>query len=428
MKFSKIVLLICVLALVLFFRFQQFYHSHPSLKDGQDVDLVTTLQAEPKFSNQGQKFSIKTPINQLISVTASAFPRYHYGQVIKIQGKLKAKTFDDGQTIFLLYHPKIIFQQDAENPLANAAKDIRNRTETIYDAALPPTSAHLLMGIVFGAKEQFSDEFWQDLQATGVLHVIAASGMNVTFVAAALLFTLGLFLQRRVALVLGSLGIIFYVFLVGFQPSILRASIMGLLAFGAGLLGKQNFAAVAVFVSGYCLLLYQPSYLFDVGFQLSFLATLGIIFMKPLLDGWFGKVGKLAEFGGETVSTTLAAELGTIPILFGTFGQLGLLSLLVNALLLWTVPILMIIGSVAAFVGLVFPLLGQLLVYSALPFLLFFELIVSYFGAKGWVMTLTHWSWTFSLGYYLLLAAIIFIKKPTQKGLSVEDSLALERH
>ncbi|MGI8419554.1 MAG: ComEC/Rec2 family competence protein [Candidatus Levyibacteriota bacterium] len=428
MKFGKTVLLVCVLGVVLFFRFQQFYHSNPSLKDGQKFDVTTTLQAEPKFSNQGQKFSIKTPINQLIFVTASAFPRYHYGQVIQVQGMLKAKTFDDGQTIFLLYHPKIVFKQDAENPVAAGAKDIRDRTETIYDAALPPTSASLLMGIVFGAKEQFSDEFWQDLQATGVLHVIAASGMNVTFVAAALLFTLGLFLQRRVALVLGSFGIFFYVFLVGFQPSILRASIMGLLAFGAGLLGKQNFAAVAVFVSGYFLLLYQPSYLFDVGFQLSFLATLGIIFVKPLIDGWFSKFGKLVEFGGEAVSTTLAAELGTIPILFGTFGQLGLLSLLVNALVLWTVPLLMIIGSVAAIVGLVFPLLGQLLVYPALPFLLFFELVVSYFGARGWVMTFTHWSWTFSVGYYLLLAAIILIKKPAQKGLSVEESLALEKH
>ena len=283
------------------------------------------------------------------------------------------------------------------------------------------------MGMVFGAKEQFSDSFWQALQATGVLHVIAASGMNVTFVAAALLFSLGLFLPRRVALVFGSLGIIFYIFLVGFQPSILRASIMGLLAFGASLLGKQNFAAIAVFVSSYLLLLWQPSYLFDVGFQLSFLATLGIVFVKPLIDCWFSRVGKFAEFGGETVSTTLAAQLGTIPILFGRFGQVGLLSLLVNALVLWIIPVVMIIGSVAAIMDLVFPFGGQLQVYLSLPFLLFFEIVVSFFGGQGWVMTIGTWHWTFSLGYYLLLTAMVLFLKPEQKALSLEESLRLEK-
>src|SRR6185312_6794584 len=125
----------------------------------------------------------------------------------------------------------------------------------------------------------------------GVLHVIAASGMNVTFVSAALLFSLGLFLNRRNALLFGSLGIIFYLFLVGLQPSILRASIMGLLAFGAGLLGRQHIGIFALFVSGYVLLLWQPNFLFDVGFQLSFMATCGIMFMKPLLDHWLAKLG-----------------------------------------------------------------------------------------------------------------------------------------
>jgi len=167
--------------------------------------------------------------------------------------------------------------------------------------------------------------------------------------------------------------------------------------------------------------------LFDVGFQLSFLATLGIVFVKPLLDEMVGKLGKYGEFGSETVNTTLAAQVGTIPILFGTFGQVGLLSLLVNALVLWMVPVVMIIGSVAALVGLLFPWLGQLLVYPALPFLLFFEFVVSFFGGKGWVMTIGNWHWQFSAAYYLLLIAVVLVRKPKQKALSLEESLALEK-
>lgn len=424
----KIILIALLLGTVLFFRFQQFYGVHPRLHDGEVVTLVTTLSAEPKFNNKGQSFTIKTPVNELISVTVSPFPRYHYGHVIQVQGKVTAKTFPDKHTIYLIYHPKIILKEESENWISGAARGIREQTRTIYQAALPPTSASLLMGIVFGSKEQFSDSFWKALQATGVLHVIAASGMNVTFVAAALLFTLGFFLPRKVALVWGSVGIIFYVFLVGFQPSILRASIMGLLAFGAALLGKQHFAAVAVFISGYLLLLWQPSYLFDVGFQLSFLATLGIIFVKPLLDGVVGRLGKYGELGGETLSTTVAAQIGTLPILFGTFGQVGMVSLLVNALVLWTVPILMIIGSIAALLGLLFPWLGQIVVYTALPFLMFFETIVSFFGQQGWLVAIPNWHWQFSLGYYCLLSAVVLFRKPEQKALSLEESFSLEKH
>jgi competence protein ComEC len=404
---SIIFLLIVVLAL----RFVQFFHSHPPYHDGQQVNLIITLQQEPDFSYKGQKFSIKTPTNQLISVSANTYPRYHYGQVVTIRGKLKSYTFPDGKTIFTLYHPKIALQQDADNPIAAAANTVRLQTRTLYRLTLPPISASLLMGMVFGANEKFPDSFRQALQTTGVLHVIAASGMNVTFVSAALLYTLGLFFNRKNALVIGGLGIVFYIFLVGFQPSILRASIMGLLAFGAGLLGRQNIAIFGLFVSGYLLLLWQPNFLFDVGFQLSFMATLGIVFLKPLLDEPLGKLGKVGELGGETVTTTLAAQLGTLPILLSVFGQFGLLSVLVNALILWTVPFVMVFGSLAAIFGLLFSPLGQLLLYPAYPFLFFFELVVSFFGKSNLVIHSNSLPLSIWIGYYFLLAACVLLQK-----------------
>jgi len=149
--------------------------------------------------------------------------------VVVIHGELKAYTFPDGQTIFTLYNPTISLKKDADNPIAAVANVIRSRTNVLYNEVLPQVPASLLMGMVFGVNEKFPNDFRQALQTTGVLHVIAASGMNVTFVSSALLYTLGLFLNRRSALLFGIVGIIFYVFLVGFQPSILRASIMGFL-------------------------------------------------------------------------------------------------------------------------------------------------------------------------------------------------------
>jgi competence protein ComEC len=316
-----------------------------------------------------------------------------------MSGKLTKKVFADGRSIFLLYHPKIIVIKEA-----GIAGNVREKTEVLYSSVLPPISASLLMGMVFGAKEQFPDSFTQSLQATGVLHVIAASGMNVTFVASALLATLGLFLRRQVALIIGSTGLIFYVFLVGFQASILRATIMGLLAFGASLFGKQNIAAVATVVSGYVLLLWRPGFLFDVGFQLSFLATLGILFIEPLIPLKKNVVT-------ESLTTTIAAQVGTLPVLLGVFGQVGMWSVAVNVLVLWIIPAVMVLGSLAAVVGLVFPLFGQLLLYPTLPLLLYFEAVVSFFGKSGWFFQVPQLPLICWVGYYCLLVAVLLLRR-----------------
>lgn len=359
----------------------------------------------------GQKFIIQTQTNQLISVTADAEPHMHYGEVITVSGRLQTYRFQDGSTLLRLYHPHIAIKKDAADELTAVAIMIKMHTENLYRNALPEVSANLLMGIVFGAKEQFPTNFWSDLQATGVLHVIAASGMNVTFVSAALLYTLGFLVSRKKALFISCFGIIFYVFLVGLQPSILRAGVMGLLCFGAGFLGRQYIAVIALFVSGYLLLLWQPNFLYNTGFQLSFMATLGILFLKPLLDQPLERFGGVGELVGESVTTTFAAQLGTLPILLAAFGQIGLLSILVNALVLWMIPLLMIFGSIAAIIGLVFPFVGQLFLYPILPFLVYFQSVVSYFGQSNWVVHVSSLPMEVWIGYYCLLAAWVFFQK-----------------
>jgi competence protein ComEC len=268
-----------------------------------------------------------------------------------------------------------------------------------------------MAGIVFGSKEDFSDDFFEKLKLTGVLHVIAASGMNVAFFTGAVMFSLGAFLKRQLALILSVFAVVFYSFLVGFEPSILRASIMAIIAFTASFFGRQTLAVLALFATGFVMLLWRPSYLFDVGFQLSFVATLGILIIGQVL-GKLERLGALAE----DFKTTLSAQLATFPILLGAFGSIGVLSLVVNVVVLWTVPILMLLGVVAVVVGLVFPLLGKALLLLSFPFLFFFEVVIKAFGSIGWVITVESWPWQLSVGYYLLLGALtIGLKKRVSK-------------
>ena len=112
---------------------------------------------------------------------------------------------------------------------------------------------------------------------------------------------------------------------------------------------------------------------------------------------------------GEGVNTTIAAQIATLPILLANFGTYSIYSILVNGLLLWTVPILMIIGGIGAILGLILMPLGQLLIYLCYPLLLYFETIVNIFGKIGGAITIESLSWQFILGYYCLLSSVLLI-------------------
>ena len=195
----------------------------------------------------------------------------------------------------------------------------------------------------------------------------------------------------------------FYAVLAGLEPSIIRASIMGILVFSAQILGRQTLAINGLFLAGYTMLLVDPTLISDIGFQLSFVATLGLVLILKIKA-----IGKIWVIG-EGVNTTIAAQIATLPILLANFGTYSIYSILVNGLLLWTVPILMIIGGIGAILGLILMPLGQLLIYLCYPLLLYFETIVNIFGKIGGAITIESLSWQFILGYYCLLSSVLLI-------------------
>lgn len=403
MVVSLVLALLCI-------RFITFFQSIPTYFDGQQIKLQVVLQENPQLSNRGQRFVVKTPSNQRISIQTSLSELYQYGDTLAIDGQLQVHKAEDGREFLSMYFPKIHEERTAKNPLFEASSYIREKSFALFEATLPATSSNLLLGIVFGAKGDFSDEFFEDLQSTGVLHVIAASGMNVSFFTGAVMFSLGKLVKRRIAIILSVFAVIFYSFLVGFEPSILRASIMAIIAFTASFLGRQNLALFALFLAGVGMLLWSPAFLFDVGFQLSFMATLGILLINPRLK-WLERLGSF----GEDVKTTLSAQIGTLPILLGTFGSVGVLGILVNVLILWTIPILMLLGTLGVLGGLIFPPIGKLLLFLSLPFLLVFETVVKVFGSLHLNFTMEEFPWALGVGYYLIIGALLVYLKGIKK-------------
>jgi competence protein ComEC len=407
---KKIIIAFACLLLILTLRFYNFYSNQPQLSDGQVLSFEAAILSQPQVFGSQQTFTANyknSSASRQIKITTGRFPEINYGDFLRISGKVSNKNLR-----VLMYFPKIEMVNNSSSVWQSGFKSVnavRQKLILLFSKTLPSPSSSLLLGIIFGIKEQMPKNFTDNLRTTGVFHVIAASGMNVTLIGGFVSGFLTLFLKRQIAIFLSILGIIFYAILAGLEPSIIRASVMGVLVFSSQILGRQTLAINSLLLAGFGMLFVDPTLLGDVGFQLSFAATLGILYIKPLFGS---KEGILSE-----ILTTIAAQIATLPILLTNFGIYSIYSILVNGLVLWTVPILMMIGGLGAILSFILAPLGQILIYLCYPLLLYFEAVINFFGKIEGVLTVKTFPWQFSVGYYCLLTSIlVFSKRPRSAG------------
>jgi competence protein ComEC len=291
-------------------------------------------------------------------------PEISYGDKIIVEGVV-----NDGK----LENPKLVKVGETKTFLSG----IRNSIISFYQKVLPEPMSGLLGGVVIGAKGALSSDFYNQTKLTGVAHVVVASGTNVTFVVSFLIGVLTLVLPRRKVIFFVILGVILYLFLSGFDAPLIRAAIMASILFLSQGTGRLVSTWRVLVLTAGLMLIYNPDWVIDIGFILSFVSTMSImLFEKRIRKG----LSKVPEIIKEGFSTSFAAQIGVAPILFVTFGQFNIWSPLVNALVLWTVPYLMILGAVGGILGIMFPALGKLVIWLSYPFLWWFVKIVSLFS------------------------------------------------
>lgn len=396
---SVIVLLLCTLA----FRYLFFYPESVQ-KIGESVTLQGILLDEPKRSPYSQRFTFKN-----ITVSVPEYPEYAFGDFLLVKGVVEESTFTTkkGQEVTDLVIRDPFIQKEEQPFLLKIIMGMLKKVTATFTQALPSDEAALLLGITVGVRNEFSQDLLDVFRNTGVMHVVAASGSNVATLTAVVLYFCVLFMRRQLAIFATSLVIIWYAVLAGFDPPIVRASLMAMITLTAQLVGKQNYSLLALIFSAWIMLMIQPQLISDIGFQLSVGATAGIMLAKPILDIFL----RFPQVLKDDFSTTLAAQIGTIPILFGAFGVFAPLSILINLLVLWTVPIIMILGLLAALGGLISPVLAAPFAYSAYPFLHYFIWIVSITDKISMPITIPTFNFFLTLSYYMLCISIIILMR-----------------
>lgn len=391
-------LFIFILILTLLPRELFYFSEHHIYKPDEIFKVSYSFTHEPKKNSSSQYFFIDG-----VLVTFPLYPSYHYGDNVLLEGKVTKEQGKSGD-LLVVKNPRIT-KIEEQNYLLAFSKKVRSTVEKAVLTTLPQREGGLLLGIILGVRDKIDNDYYQMLKNAGVLHVIAASGQNVS-IAAALLFTIfERITKRKVAILLTGVGILVYAILTGFDPPIVRASIMALLAFTALFSGRQANSIYILFVTAWIMLIYQPQELSDVSFQLSFLSTLGILTIKPILDrvGSFGFLNILKE----DITTTVAAQIATFPVMLGTFGAYSLLSFPINILILWTIPIIMIFGGIGAIFAFIFMPVSHLLILLCEPFLAYFTGVIVFSSSFSYGISLDNMPILVLIGYYLILLAIV---------------------
>lgn len=337
----------------------RYCSTRPVYHDGDNVRVTSDVLSDP----------IKYPNSQLIrlaglKVYTPIFPDISYGDRVVVEGIV-----NDGQIkkarVITVDQNKVLLSKFRESVIA------------FYQSVLPEPEAGLLAGIALGSKGSLVGDFYEKTKLAGVAHVVVASGTNITLMVVFVMGVLNLFFTRKKSIYFVILIIVLYLFVSGFDPPLIRAAIMS----SALLMAQESGRIVSTWrvfiITAIVMLFYNPGWVLDLGFILSFVSTASLmLFEKKIRE----RLERIPVIFKESLSTTLAAQIGVSPIIFITFGRLNILSPLINVLVLWTVPCLMILGTFGGVIGLIWPFLGKLILFLSYPMLLWFTNVVRVFS------------------------------------------------
>ncbi|MEW6083384.1 MAG: ComEC/Rec2 family competence protein [Chloroflexota bacterium] len=355
---------------------------------------------------------------------------FHYGDVIRLRGKLKTppENEDFSYRDYLAAQHIHSYMSSAEvtvlpgnggNPISAALYALKERSLANIYRIFPDPESSLLAGILLGVDTGLTKELQQAFKDTGTAHIIAISGFNISIIAGIFVTLFSRFFGLRWGAALAVFGIVFYTILVGGDAAVVRAAVMGSLALFARQIGRRQFALNTLLAVALFMCLWNPLYVWDVGFQLSFFATLGLIlyaepfsqFAARVLTRYFplSTVEKAIQPLSDFVLLTFAAQLTTIPIMAYHFKRISLVSFIANPFILPAQPAVMILGGVAVFLSLVWIPLGQLAAWIALPFVAYTIRIVELFDrVPHGTLFLGDFSIGFVILFYAALLAVTF--------------------
>jgi competence protein ComEC len=358
-KFSSTMLL---MGFVLFswwggqYRFQHYLPNTKQIPYDTNIEFSGLVIKPPNTDGANQKLYISSnKFPGYVYIKTFPYPEYHYGDFLTVRCKLmQPKPFTTFAfdkylarygVLSICQQAKINLNQTNQGnwlmrTLYNIRTVLRQRVRLLW----PEPAAGLILGIVLGVQDDLFADISANFRTTGTVHILVVSGMHVVIIAQVLTKVFSKVLSRKKVFIVIVLVLSAFSVITGLAASVIRASFMGVLPLLATIVGRKRTLHYSLALVAAIIVLYNPYILkYDVGFQLSFLATLGIIYLQPLTQRWCKWLPSLFEIK-ETLTTTLAAMLTTTPLIISVFGTFSLVAPVANLIVVPVSNIILFAG------------------------------------------------------------------------------------
>ena len=373
-----------------------------------------------------------------ILVIEDRFTEARYGDRVRVSGVVKrpesfetetGRTFEyrkyllaSGITHVISFGNLKILSQGEGNPVIGALLSLKHLMLSGIQASVPEPESALLAGLLLGEKQSLGVPITDAFRKAGVIHIIVLSGYNVSLVVNAILFVALSFLKREYALSIASISILAFAIMTGASETTIRASAMALIVLLAKYLNRPADGIRILLMVAAGMALWSPYLvLYDLSYQLSILATLGLILFSDPIAKKLTHVSETLGFR-EILATTLGTQFTVLPILVISVGQISLISILTNILVLQAVPLAMLTGFAASLVALISA--GLAFPFSAIAYaILHYIIAVSvWFGSLPFsaIQIRPEWMWTamtIVVALYGVFAILYFRKKFSLKSI-----------
>lgn len=414
LKKTAMPLILLILGMSYFWFFSSSLHNitagcrEVSITSNPESDGITSKFAVKDLSGARAFVAVKSDLNlQYSDKVGLCFKEYNVISSDPSYARyLKARYLTDEY----IKDPEIEFLTSGKSPLRYLYAFSASVSKTLGSVFIGDTGA-LAKGLILGGSQGFSHSFVESLRNSGTTHLVAVSGYNVSIITIILFQIIRQALSRRAAVITTISVLLIFCLLTGATASVLRASLMGFLYILSKTIGRRGAAANSLFVAAFLMVLINPFSIWDVGFELSFAATLGLVVLEGPLRIIFSRFINVPEGILTSVSSTLAAQLFTLPILLFSFGQVSLLAPVANVLILPFVPLTMLMVAITYIALKTIPVLGVFVAGLSQVLLDYIIAVIKFFGGFSFsALTIEglNWIWLvlLILIVYLLAAAL----------------------
>ena len=334
----------------------------------QEITLVATISTQPKISERSQIIAVGDS-----RLFVPLYPRFKVADRLRIEGVVD----EEGR----IFNAKVEKTGGVASTWSLVA-GLRSRIEANINQLLPSREAALVGGMVLGV-DSIEREFRDQLIKTGTIHVVVVSGQNLSIVAGLFLSGAG-FIPRRLSLLMAVVAVFAYALLTGFEPPVVRASLMVLFSSIAIYFGREKIALWSLILAALIILFFWPQALLEISFQLTFAATLGIITLGLAIQNLAAKRLRRSSLIVDSVcangAIAISAYIFTAPIILFYFSRISPIAPLVNILVAELVSPIMILGFLIAGTSLIFMPLAQIFAYLAYVPATIFVAIINIFS------------------------------------------------